>query len=131
MENSRMQERVQEQTFEYTYSARQQEEIEAIRKKYLPEHEDKMEQLRRLDRSVEKTGTVWGLVLGMIGTLVFGAGMSLCLVWMDTLLLPGILLGVIGAVLIAAAYPLYRRITEKQKKAIAPQILALTEELSK
>ena len=38
-------------TFHYTYSAKQQEEVQRIRKKYLPPEEDKMEQLRRLDRS--------------------------------------------------------------------------------
>ena len=43
-----------EETFEYTYSAKQQQEIENIRKKYLPKEEDKMEQLRRLDRSATK-----------------------------------------------------------------------------
>lgn len=42
--------------FQYTYSAKQQEEIEAIRKKYLPPQEDKMEQLRRLDKSATKRG---------------------------------------------------------------------------
>ena len=36
-----------EETFEYRYSAKQQEEIEAIRRKYLPKEEDKMEQLRQ------------------------------------------------------------------------------------
>ena len=36
------------ESFHYTYSAKQQEEIQSIRKKYLPQ-EDKMEQLRRLD----------------------------------------------------------------------------------
>ena len=35
-------------SFEYTYSAQQQQEVEAIRQKYLPKEEDKMEQLRRL-----------------------------------------------------------------------------------
>lgn len=44
------------ETFEYTYSAKQQQEIENIRKKYLPKEEDKMEQLRRLDRSATKKG---------------------------------------------------------------------------
>lgn len=34
-----------ENTFEYTYSAKRQEEIEAIRKKYMPKEEDKMELL--------------------------------------------------------------------------------------
>ena len=41
-----------EETFEYTYSAKRQEEIEAIKNKYLPPKEDKMEQLRKLDTSV-------------------------------------------------------------------------------
>ena len=44
------------ETFTYTYSAKQQEEIQNIRKKYLPT-EDKMEQLRRLDRSAAKRDT--------------------------------------------------------------------------
>ena len=34
--------------FEYTYSAQQQTEVEAIRNKYLPKEEDKMAQLRKL-----------------------------------------------------------------------------------
>lgn len=41
-------------TFYYTYSAKQQEEIQNIRKKYLAREEDKMEKLRRLDRSATK-----------------------------------------------------------------------------
>ncbi len=31
-------------TYTYTYSARQHEEVDNIRKKYLPKEEDKMEQ---------------------------------------------------------------------------------------
>ena len=42
------------ETFSYTYSARQQEEVKKIREKYLPAEEDKMEQLRRLDSSVAR-----------------------------------------------------------------------------
>ena len=51
-------------TFQYTYSAKQQEEIRRIRKKYLPQEktEDKMEQLRRLDQrddSLHNSGRPW------------------------------------------------------------------------
>ena len=35
-------------SFEYTYSAQQQQEVERIRKKYLPKEESKMDQLRKL-----------------------------------------------------------------------------------
>lgn len=44
--------------FEYTYSAKQQVELETIRKKYLPEKETKMDKLRRLDKSVTCPGTI-------------------------------------------------------------------------
>ena len=54
-------------TFTYTYSAKQQEEIRNIRKKYLPREEEKMEQLRRLDRDTTRKGTVLSVLVGVIG----------------------------------------------------------------
>lgn len=120
-----------ENKFEYTYSTKQQEEIEAIKKKYIAAEEDKMNTLRKLDKSTEKTGTLWGIVLGVIGTLIMGGGMSLCMVWPDTYMIPGIILGIIGIIVLSIAYPVYKAITQKQREKIAPQILALAEELSK
>ena len=38
------------QSFQYTYDAARQAEVEKIRKKYVPHQEDKMEQLRRLQK---------------------------------------------------------------------------------
>ena len=117
------------ETFEYTYSAAQQEEIEKIRSKYLPKEEDKLEQLRKLDASVTKKGTVVALVLGIVGCLTFGGGMSMALVVGMELLIPSIVLGAVGVVAMAIAYPTYKKITAQEKERIAPQILALTEEL--
>lgn len=119
------------ETFEYTYSAKQQEEIEKIRRKYMPKEEDKMELLRKLDRDVTKPGTIWSIVLGVIGCLIFGAGMSLVMVGPKTFFVLGIVAGLIGIAVMAAALPIYKKITEKERQRIAPQILALTEELSK
>lgn len=119
----------QNNSFEYTYSAPQQEEIRQIREKYLPKQEDKMEQLRRLDRSATQKGTVIALIVGILGALVMGTGMSCCMVWTDTLLLPGIVIGVAGMAAVAAAYPLYAHITKKEREKIAPEILRLTDEL--
>lgn len=124
MENSK-------ETFEYTYCAKQQEEIQQIRKKYLPKEEDKLEQLRKLDQSVTRPGSICALVLGVIGCLVFGAGMSCALVWADSFLILGIVAGILGMAIMGAAYPVYCKVTAKQRERIAPQILALTEELSK
>ena len=120
---------MKKETFEYAYSSKQQEELEQIRKKYLPQEEDKMALLRKMDRSVETPGMVAGLVLGIIGCLVLGTGMSFVMVWSDTLFIAGIAVGVLGFLLIATAYPVYAKITKKQREKLAPKILELTEEL--
>ncbi|MBQ8512792.1 MAG: hypothetical protein IJ497_09270, partial [Clostridia bacterium] len=117
--------------FTYTYSARQQEEIKRIRQKYLPPEEDKMEQLRRLDRSAAQKGNIAALVTGVIGMLFFGFGMSCVMVWTGMLLIPGILAGIFGIVLMALANPVYHCITKKERERIAPEILRLTDELMK
>lgn len=119
------------ETFEYTYSARQQQEIEQIRSKYLPKQESKMDQLRRLDQSATKKGTAVAIFLGVIGCLLLGIGMCCTMVWAEQWFLPGIIVGMIGIGVVAIAYPVFNRITKKQREKLAPQILKLTEELSK
>lgn len=124
-------EKKSENAFQYSYSSKQQSEIEAIKKKYMPKQEDKLEQLKKLDKSAETPGTVVGLILGIIGTLVMGTGMSCVMVWTESLFIVGILVGLLGIIMIALAYPVYKIITKKQREKIAPMILALSEELLK
>lgn len=121
----------EKEVFNYTYSAKQQAEIENIRKKYLPKEEDKMEQLRRLDRSVYQKGTMVSLIVGIIGALILGTGMSCCMVWMGKWFIPGIFIGIIGIALVSVAYPLYNSITKRERERIAPEIMRLTDELMK
>ncbi len=117
--------------FQYTYSAREQAEIKRIRSKYTPKEESKLEQLRRLDASATQKATMYAIIVGVIGALILGAGMSCCLVWTDALLMPGIVIGLIGMAVVAAAYPLYNRTLKKARERIAPEILRLTDELMK
>ncbi|MBP1546779.1 MAG: hypothetical protein J6A37_09275 [Oscillospiraceae bacterium] len=118
------------ETFSYTYSAKEQEEIKKIREKYVPKEADKMEQLRRLDESVTRKGTVISLIVGIIGALILGTGMSMCMVWTE-LFVSGIIVGIIGIVMVSAAYPLYSHVTKKEREKIAPEIIRLTDELMK
>ncbi|MGN0522535.1 MAG: hypothetical protein ACI4IQ_07870 [Eubacterium sp.] len=115
--------------FTYSYSAENQEEIEKIRKKYLPKEDDKMQQLRRLDEGVTQKAMIASLSVGIIGALILGFGMSCVMVWADKLFAVGIIIGIIGIAVIAAAYPIYNYISKKQRFKIAPQILELTDEL--
>lgn len=122
--------------FQYTYSASQQQEVEHIRQKYLPMEESKLEQLRKLHRSASQKAQAWSIAVGVIGALVMGSGMSLCMTNIGANLgnlafMIGIPLGIAGMALVALAYPVYNTALKKQRARIAPEILRLTDELLK
>lgn len=118
-------------TFTYSYSPKQQEEINSIRKKYLPKEDDKMEQLRRLDSGVTNKGMIASLTVGIISMLILGLGMCCTMVWADKLFVVGIIVGIIGLAGIVSAYPVYNLVIKKEREKIAPKILELTDELLK
>lgn len=119
--------------YSYSYSAQENKEIRRIREKYSEpdEKETKLEQLRRLDESVNKSAMTVSLTVGIIGALILGLGMSCIMVWADKLFVPGIILGIIGIVVSVLAYPVYKTKSEKKRKEIAPLIIKLTDELMK
>ena len=119
------------ETFSYTYSAVEQEEIKKIRQKYLPEESDKMAQLRKLDRNVTRKGMAVSISVGFVGALLLGLGMCCTMVWADSLFVPEIIVGIIGIGAVSAAYPLYTHITKREREKIAPEIIRLTDELMK
>lgn len=121
------------ETFSYTYSASQQEEIKKIREKYSTpkQAEDKMEQLRRLDKSVTKPGTVISLIIGVISTLILGIGMCCTMVWGGDLFIIGIIIGVLGVIGVICAYPVYSSITKSRREKLAAEIIRLSNELMK
>ncbi|MBQ4575375.1 MAG: hypothetical protein IJA85_09330 [Clostridia bacterium] len=118
-------------SFEYTYSAPQQEEIKRIREKYLPREADKMEQLRRLDQRTTEKARNFSLTCGIISVLLLGFGMSCVMVWSEILFIPGIIIGLLGISGVSMTYPLYQYITRREREKIAPEIIRLTDELMK
>ena len=121
------------ETFTYTYSAREQEEIRRIRDKYAPpaKEETPMEKLRRLDASATSGATVVSIVVGVLGTLVMGVGMCCTMVWGDRLFIPGVIVGAVGIAGVIAAYPVYNRMVKRKRAKLAPEILRLSDELMK
>lgn len=120
--------------FRFTYSAAQQQEVENIRKKYLPPEEDKLSQLRKLHNSATQKAQAMSIAMGVIGALILGTGMSLIMTGLGTFLgdwalVAGILVGLVGLVQVALAYPVYNLVLKKERARIAPQILRLSEEL--
>ncbi len=117
--------------FKYQYSAVQNQEIEHIRKKYLPHEENKMDTLRHLDMRVQMAGRLPGLVLGVIGSLIFGIGVCILLdvfagaTWLAIALL------ILGTLVMIPAYPLYKKIAKNTKEQLTPEILKLSDEITK
>ena len=126
--------------FTYTYSAKEQEELKRLREKYTDGGEaDKLARLRQIDGGVTKKATVASLVVGLIGTLILGLGMSLAMSDLGEVLgahremamLLGVAIGVVGAVLLSLAYPIYNWVIKRERKRVAPEILRHTDELLK
>ena len=125
--------------FKYTYSAKEQDEIKRIRQKYMVQEEDGMTRLRKLDAKVNSKATMMSLVLGIIGALVMGTGMSLIMTDLSEIfgmtvmegMLIGVVVGLIGMTLVALAYPIYIKVLKSEREKIAPEILRLSEELLK
>lgn len=118
--------------FKYSYSAPtelERREIESIKKNYEggDSESSKLSRLRRLDAFVNNSAMAAGISIGVIGLLIFGLGMSLVLEWQ--IYLWGILLAALGAVPIAAAYPLYKFVLNRNKKKYGSEILSLSKEL--
>ena len=118
-------------TFNYTYSAARNKEVESIRNKYMPREESKFERLKKLDLRVQMAGTIESLCFGIVGALVFGIGMCFFLdvfagvAWLSALFM------IIGSLIMIPAYPIYRRIARKTKAELTPEILRLSEEIMK
>lgn len=116
--------------FEYTYSAPANAEVEKIRRKYAPRtsEETVLEQIKRLDGSVQKEAAGCALAIGIPGSLIMGLGMSCTMVWTNFLIL-GIIIGIIGIIMCVAAYPIYKKTAEEKRAEITPQILKLADKL--
>ena len=118
-------------TFHYTYSSKEQEELKRLRQKYLPPEEDKMTLLRRLDAGVTQKATAVSLVVGILGALIMGIGMCCAMVWMGVWFVPGIVIGIVGIAMVSVAYPIYQHVLRREREKIAPEIMRLTDELIK
>ena len=124
-----------ETEFKYTYSAKEQEEIKKIRQKYQAPVEDGMTKLRKLDADTSRKATMISIVLGTVGALLMGSGMSLVMtdigttIGLQSALLPGVIVGLVGMTLALLNYPIYCGILKGRKKKYGEKILALSERI--
>ena len=121
-----------ENKFEFTYRAPTENErrtVEGIKKQYEEKGANSLERLKRLDKKVKSGATVPALIVGIIGALIFGTGLTMVLEW--GLILWGILVCVISLPFIIFAPFLHKILFKRGKERHGDEILRLCEELLK
>lgn len=121
-----------ENKFEFSYTApteRERKEVEALRKQYLPEEEntDKLTKLRVLDEKVKNPPKIWALSFGVVGTLIFGLGLTMILEW--GMLVWGAVVALVGILPLSLAYIVYKWLLKKLQNKHREEILKLSEEI--
>ena len=121
---------MEEKKFRYSYSPSRNEEVDRIAAKYTDtaeKHDSDFERLKKLDRQAERPGTFTAIAVGIIGVLVVGAGLSLMLTFDH--FIAGLIAGIIGLAIAAAATPVYREVTRHSREKYRDEILSLSEKI--
>ena len=111
--------------------------VQKIRTQYTEEKHTQLEELKKLDRKVKRPANLFAWLYGSLGAVIMGAGMSLVMTELAATLgladgmLPGILIGTAGLVIVLTTYPIYKKLLCGRKKKYAAQILSLSEKLLK
>ena len=106
-----------------------------IRTQYMEKQPSELDALRTLDAKVRRPANVFSYLLGSLGAIVMGAGMSLVMtdvgaaIGITDALVPGIAIGVVGMGMALLTYPMYKGILASRKKKYGAEILKLSEKI--
>ena len=109
--------------------------VQKIRTQYTEKQHTELDALKELDAKVKKPANVFAYTYGSAGAIVMGAGMSLVMteigsvIGLASTMVPGIAIGVAGMGMALSTYPIYKKILAGRKQKYAPEILALSEKL--
>ena len=113
----------------------QQFMAQKIRAQYMEKQFSELDELRALDAKVKRPANVFAYVYGSLSAVIMGAGMSLVMTDIgsvlglgDTMLI-GIIVGLVGMALAFLTYPIYKGILNSRKKKFGAQILELSNKL--
>lgn len=115
--------------FEYNYNAISQEErqiVESIKNQYI-QKDNKISLLKKLDHIVKFYPKLFSIILGVIGILGFGLGLTFVLEWDN--IICGIVISIIGIILMLLAFPLYNFLLKKLTNKYSNQIIDLSNEI--
>lgn len=107
---------------------------ERIASEYAQKPASKLIALQKLDRKAKLPATVFTYTFGILGALVLGVGMCLCMGQIGTDLsfaMPlGVIVGLAGIAMVCANYPIYKKMLANGKKKYAFEVMELAKEIA-
>ena len=109
--------------------------VEKIRTQYMEKEYTELDALRKLDAKVKKPANVFAYVFGCLGAIIMGSGMSLVMtdigaqIGMTNVMVPGIIIGIIGLLMVLLDYPIYKKILDSRRKKYADAIISLSDKI--
>ncbi len=118
--------------FNYTYSALSQAEkkqVENIKRQYgaVSQKDGDLAELLQLDKKVKTAPKAIATIVGVVGALVLGTGMSIVMVWQN--MVAGVIIGIAGVLICLITPVLHKAIFRRLKNKYASQIIQLSERL--
>ncbi len=102
--------------------------VERVKSKYVKSERGNIDRIKELDKKATTPAVVIAYTVGVIGALIFGAGLCFAMKVIGDSVVLGIVLGIIGMAVIGVNYPLYVKNLEKGKDKYRQEILDLITE---
>ena len=118
-----------------TMNRNEQQTAAKIREHYTEKQITDLDTLRELDAKVKRPASAFAYVFGSISAIIMGAGMSLVMtdigatLGMESTMLPGIVIGIVGMIMALLNYPIYKGILGSRKKKYGAEILKLSDKI--
>lgn len=112
---------------------KEQTVAQQIRDKYVEKEATPLDRLQALDRRVDRPVNILSYLLGSLGALVMGAGMSLIMtdigshIGITSVMLPGLIMGIAGMAVAVANYFIHRSLLRRRRRRYAAEILSLSD----
>lgn len=107
---------------------------ERIASEYDQKPASKLVALKKLDRKAKLPAQIFTFSFGVIGALILGVGMCLCMGVIGqglSLAVPlGIVIGAVGIGMVSVNYPVYKKLLEKGRAKYAFEIMELAREIT-
>ena len=109
--------------------------VQKIRTQYTEKEHTKLDELKELDSKVKRPANVFAYIVGSLGAIIMGSGMSLVMTDIGKMfgvsdgMVPGIIIGIVGMLIVIINYPIYKRILGSRRKKYADKIIEISDKL--